>query len=231
VADATLTRLATLGLAGQAILLAAAWLLPLASEYGLIGDTISELALGRYGLVMSAALWLAGIGTIALALALRRLTEGVRGSLVGSVLVAVYGAGAVVSAIFPTEPVHTAAEVWSQGPTGTIHLWASLLSFPAMIVGMLILTRAFARAAEWRSLARWSVLLPASALALLFAQTAGPRAGLMQRLMVTAVSLWLIVVAWRIRALASRPTARGRPLLHSAVDRRVRRGALHQGPR
>ena len=122
------------------ILLAGAWLLAMVSEYGLVGDTISELVLGRYGFVITAALALAGVGTIALAVALRRLTVGVRGSLLGSALMGLYGAGAILSALFPTEPVATPADVWSQGTTGTVHLWVSLISFPAMIAGMFILT-------------------------------------------------------------------------------------------
>ena len=203
----TLVLLTTLSILGQAALLASAWLLPAISEYRLVGDNISELVLGRHGYVQTAAFLLSGLGTLGLAYAIRRLTYGLRGSLAGSVLVAVYGSGAVVSAYFPTDRVDRPADVWSQSTTGTIHSMTALVSFVAMIVGMFVLSRTFARGSQWRSLTIWSVLLAASSLSLFFAQQEGPRVGLMQRLLVTAVSGWLIIVAFRARSIAGSDVA------------------------
>jgi hypothetical protein len=73
------------------------------SEYGVVRDHVSELTLGRFGFVQTAAFLMAGLGTLGLAVAIRRLTAGSRGSLTGSLLVGMYGAGAVLSAIFPTD--------------------------------------------------------------------------------------------------------------------------------
>ena len=61
--------------------------LPLASEYRLVTDNISELALGRYGLVLTLALGISGLGVIGLSHAIRQLTAGCRGSFVGSLLI------------------------------------------------------------------------------------------------------------------------------------------------
>ena len=91
-----LSLLATLAIVGQVILLASAWLLPVVSEYSLIDDTISELVLGQYGFIQTVAFLIAGVGTLGMAYALRQLTEGAWGSLVGSLLVAIYGAGAIL---------------------------------------------------------------------------------------------------------------------------------------
>jgi hypothetical protein len=74
-------------------------LLPIWSQYSLIRDNISELALGRYGFLQTAAFVLAGLGTLALAFVIRQLTKGSWGSRVGSLLVGVYGAGAILSAV------------------------------------------------------------------------------------------------------------------------------------
>jgi hypothetical protein len=50
------------------------------------------------------------------------------------------------------------------------------VSFLSVIVGMLVLTRTFARDERWRSFPRWAVLFPAGALVLMFLQTqAAPR--------------------------------------------------------
>jgi hypothetical protein len=50
-----LSLLATLAIVGQLALAASALLLPIWSEYGLTGDNISELALGRFGYLQTAA--------------------------------------------------------------------------------------------------------------------------------------------------------------------------------
>jgi hypothetical protein len=68
---------------------------------------------------------------------------------------------------------------------------------------MFILSWTFARAARWRSLLPWSVFFPAGALALFIVQGEGPLVGLLQRLMVTVISGWLILVAFRVRAITA----------------------------
>ena len=72
-----------------------------------------------------------------------------------------------------------------------------------MTVAMVVLTRTLLLEPRWRiSLSRWIVLFPCAAFSLLFAQSEGPRVGLMQRLLVGVVSAWIIVVASRGRAIA-----------------------------
>ena len=104
-----LSLLATLAIVGQLALAASALFLPIWSEYGLIGDNIRELALGRFGYLQTAAFLAVGLGTLGLAYAIRRLTAGSRGSLIGSVLIAVYGVGAIGSAVFPTDRIDSPA--------------------------------------------------------------------------------------------------------------------------
>lgn len=198
-----LSLFALLAITGLAILLATAWLLPFVSQYSLIGDNISELALGRYGFVLTVAFVIAGLGILGLAYAIRTLTLGSWGSFIGSLLIAIYGAGAILSAVFPTDPIDSPADVWSLSTTGTIHIVVALVSFLSAIAGMFILTRTFMTAARWRSLTPWLMLFPAGALALFFVQSEGPLVGLLQRLLVTVISAWLIVVAFRARAIST----------------------------
>lgn len=198
-----LSTLAVLAIGTQVGFLASAFLLPLVSEYGFIGDNISELVLGRYGVVQTAAFVLAGLGTLGLAVAIRALTAGSRGSLVGLLLVTVYGLGAILAAIFPTDRIDRPADVGAQSTTGLIHISVGLVSFLAVVVGMFVLTWTFARAVQWRSLALWSGLCASGALALLFAQSEGPWVGLMQRLLVAAIAAWTTAVAARVRSIAA----------------------------
>ena len=198
-----LLTLARLAIGGQVVFLASVLLLPSVSEYSLVGDHVSELALGRYGVVQTVAFVIVGLATLALAFAIRTLTRGLRGSLVGSLSIALNGAGAILAAIFPTDRIDSPTDVWSQSPTGLIHVGVSIASFLCVVLGMLVLTWTFARAVRWRSLALWSGLLASGALALMFVQAEGPRVGLMQRLQVGVTATWMIVVATRVHALAT----------------------------
>jgi hypothetical protein len=198
-----LSQLAALAIAGQIILFSSAWLLPLVSEYSLVGDNMSELVLGRYGFIQTVAFFVAGVGTLGLAYAIRQLTKGTWGSLIGPLLVGLYGLGAIFNAIFPTDRIDTEAQVFTQSPTGMIHMLVALLSFLGMIIGMLILTRTFALLPVWRPLTRLLVFVQAVALALFIVQGEGPLVGLLQRLMVAVISGWIILVALRVRNIVN----------------------------
>jgi hypothetical protein len=197
--SALLASLAMLAIVGQIVLLTSALLLPLVSEYGLVGDTISQLALGRFGWVQSVTFAIAGTGTLALAYAIRQLTVGTLGSRIGSLLVGVYGLGAFLVAFFPTDPVDSPGDPGSFTTTGMIDLIVSLVSFVAMVIAMFIFTRTFPRDPRWRSLSRWIVLFPAAALSLLIVQSQGSWVGVVQRLLVAVIAGWIIVVATRVR--------------------------------
>jgi hypothetical protein len=199
----SLSLLATLAIVGQLVLLASALLLPIWSQYSLIRDNISELALGRYGFIQTAAFVIAGVGTLALALAIRQLTKGSWGSRVGSLLVAVYGAGAILSAVFPTDRIDSPTDMSSLSATGAIHIAVAIASFVSVIVGMFVLTRTFARERSWGSFWRLSVFFPAGSLALIIVQQEGPLIGLLQRALVIVISAWLILVALRVRSIVT----------------------------
>lgn len=198
-----LPQLAVLAVVGQLVLLASAWLLPAISEYHLVGDNISELAIGQYGFVQTLAFVISGLGVLALAYGIHRLTAGIRGSLLGSVFIGIYGVGALVVAIFPSDRIDSKADVWTQSTTGWIHSITAFVAYLSVITGMLVLTWTFARDMHWRSLVVGSALLAGAALALLFVQSEGPWVGLMQRLMIAAISGWLILVALRVRSVAA----------------------------
>jgi hypothetical protein len=60
---------------GLGFFAATALLLPLISEYSLTADYISELVIGRYGYLQTAAFFAAGLGTLALAVGVREATN------------------------------------------------------------------------------------------------------------------------------------------------------------
>lgn len=201
-----LSLLATVCIAGQFILLASAWLLPLVSEYSPMSDTISELALGRYGFVQTAAFVLSGLGVLGLAYALLRLTAGAWGSLAGSLLVAVYGVGAILVALFPTDRIDSASDLGALSTTGAIHSLVALVSFLSATAGMVIFAWTFSRAARWHSLLPWAAILATAAVSLMLGQMfepQGPWTGILQRGLVTIIATWLVTVALRVRTIAA----------------------------
>lgn len=200
-----LAYLTILAIAGQIILLAAAWLLPAVSEYTWLTDGISNLALGSFGYLQTFAFVAAGLGTLALAYTIYKLMAGAFGYRTGALLVAIYGLGAILSAIFPTDPIDTLDAVTTMSVSGTIHVIVALISFVSIIAAMFLLTRSFMDYSRWRSRSIALMLLPASALPLLLSQSPGPLFGLYQRALVTIIALWLIIVASRLRALALQP--------------------------
>jgi hypothetical protein len=198
-----LSQLAAVAIVGQLVLVATALLLPIWSQYSLVRDNISELALGRYGFVQTAAFVVAGAGTLALAFAIRQLTKGAWGSRVGSLLIAVYGAGAILSAVFPTDRIDGPVDLSSLSGTGAIHIAVAIASFVGVIAGMFVLTRTFAHQRRWGSFWRLSVYFPASSLALIIVQQEGPLIGLLQRALVIVISAWLVLVALRVRSIVT----------------------------
>lgn len=203
---ARLSALAMLAIVGQLFLLASAWLLPLVSEYTLVGDNISELVLGQYGFVQTLAFLIAGVGIIGLAYAICRLTVGTWGSLTGALLIGAHGVGALLVALFPTDRIDTPADVLAQSTTGMIHSLVALGSFVCVVVGMVVLAWTFSRAGRWRDITPWAALLATGGVSLLLGQIVTPSSpwvGLLQRMFVTVIAGWMILVAFRVRALAT----------------------------
>jgi hypothetical protein len=192
---------ATAAIVGTVVFAMTALFLPLVSEFSLVGDTISELAIGRYGAIQTAAFVIGGLGTLALAYAIRQLTAGVWGSAAGSAIIGSYGAGAMLSAFFPTDRIDSVADALSQSPAGTIHLIIATVSFLCAIAGMCVLVRTFQRDPRWRPLFPWAALLPVAALLLLLSMIEGPWLGLSQRFLVGVIGAWQLMVALRARSL------------------------------
>src|SRR5699024_6508503 len=101
-----LALLPALVIGSQVIFLTVAWLLPAVSQYSVLGDSISELAIGRYGFVQTVAFLISGLGSIGLAYMIQKLAEKSKKTFIGSLLIAVYGLGAILSAFFPTDRVN-----------------------------------------------------------------------------------------------------------------------------
>ena len=205
---------AVLAMLGFAFFAVSAVVLPLFSEYGLVEDYISELAIGRHGYVQTAAFFASGLGSLALAFGLRGTTRGVRGSRLGPVLVVLFGVGVVLAGIFPTDAIDAEGQLRSQTASGTVHFAAALLAYVVGIAAMLVLSSTFGRDARWRSFWPFSLALAFAALAMsltlffLPVPNADQWAGLYQRVFVGTVVLWLMLAAVQLYGMAAAPPTR-----------------------
>jgi hypothetical membrane protein len=98
--------------------------LPLVTEYSFTADYISELAIGRYGYLQTAAFFVVGGSSLALAVGIRETTKGSWGSCIGSAFFGLYGLGGVLVGMFPTDEVDAAGRIVSPTSVGECTLSA-----------------------------------------------------------------------------------------------------------
>lgn len=96
---------------------------------------------------------LGGLGVLAVAAAVRWTTAGVRGSAVGSVLLAVNGVALLALAAVRTDRIDGPDDFRSLSWTGWVHVGAAAIGLLAAVAAMLLLTWTFARHPDLRSFA------------------------------------------------------------------------------
>ena len=197
---ATLALLTIVGLVLYVILDVIAQLLP--PHYNAISQAESDLAVGPYGFVMTINFVVRGLLSLALVWALSRAASKSGLSRTGLVLLAIWGIGALVLALFPTD-------LAGAKPTlhGVIHLFVALLAFICGAIGELLLALRFAKAEPWRSLRAPALVIAILAIILfvILLMSAFPHAyGLVERIFIGLVLLWMLVVALRMRSFPAK---------------------------
>ena len=193
------SRAATLALAGFGFWVVVVVGLPVLTTdpYDPVAQSISALALVRFGGFMDAAFLAFGLGSVALALGLHWSV----GVLLAPLLLASCGCLWSLLAFFRTG---------SGGIGEAVHDAAATASFVLIVVVMFLFARGFRGDERWRSLARptavWAVF---STGALLAIPLLGEEVfGASERLFVSAFVSWLIAAAGRLR-LTDRGDAAG----------------------
>lgn len=188
----SVSRFGVIGVAGAVYFAATGVVLHfIKSDIDPLQITISEYALGQFGWLMTAAFLVVGVGTLSLALGLRRSLAPGKRVATSVVLMALAGLGFIVSGIFEADPDAEAS----------IHDLAGLLLFLAVIIGAFVLRGVFARDARWQGLAgpaRWFAF-GLLATFLLFFFLSEQVTGLAQRVFVAVMMTWLAVIGWWMR--------------------------------
>lgn len=169
--------------------------------YSHVGQFISQL--GETGgpnatLMNYAGFMLPGILIFLSGLGLARRLPGSALTVVGSLLVALFGAGIFAAGVFSCDP-----GCLPENPSreGFLHNLVSLIAFVAMIAGVAVLGFQFRRMPGWQGLAGYSFVTAVVAAALLVGMVTVPAVmpviGLVQRVFLGFLFLWLVLVALR----------------------------------
>lgn len=155
---------------------------------------ISEYAVGRFGLLMSSALVVLGIGTVALAFVIRATMAEAWLVRIGTAVLFLSGLGTILTGLFRTDIDGQPSTI-----AGAIHGRAAFVAILFEAVSVLILTAAFFQENRWRSyrpvsLAFAIVVVVSGALLPVLPRGTG------ERLLVYTLVLWLFVTALRMRA-------------------------------
>jgi hypothetical protein len=184
---------AMIGIFLYVLLDAVAQILP--PHYSPIRQPESDLAVGPYGYIMAINFVNRGILSLCFIVAIYlSLPVSVRSHFrAGLVLLALWGVGAIILSIFPTD-------LAGARPTmhGEIHLIAAFVAFICGAFGTLFLSLGLQRAGSLGSLRRFALPLLLVSVVLCFVTFAGlnsPIGGLLERLFLGSVLLWILVVS------------------------------------
>jgi hypothetical protein len=182
-------------------------------RYHPVRQAMSELALGRDGWLMTIAFCAMGLGTVLLALLLRRAV----GALVAPLLLTAAGLLDFVSASFHTDPDNVTATVH-----GRIHDTAGIATFALFVVAIFAATRSFRRHAAWRPFASPTLAWAVCAVGTFFLIPALGDAhfGLAQRIFVATWLSWSLAAAAYARRL---PTPDHPPVPQRSFEHRAAR--------
>jgi hypothetical membrane protein len=142
-------RLGTIGMLGFGWFVVAVLALHVIEpEFSVVNNFISDYALGDYGWLMQSAFFGAGVGTIAIALGLRKTLVPAKRVTASVVLLAIAGIGFFV-AMFKTDPTG----VTDLTTAGTLHALGSVVIFFALLVTAWMLRGVFKRDPTWETFA------------------------------------------------------------------------------
>ena len=189
-------------------------------EYSVRREDISALAAldAQNAWIMITGFLLLGVGIVALGAGLAGALKG-RPATVGSILVVVAGVGIIVAGLARNDcssELDACADRVDAGDVSwhhATHDLASLVVFLALVAAPLVFARAFRGDQSWRDLRTYSLITGVLGLVLLvlfLTGVAGSWNGLLQRVFVTVLFLWIAVLGARLirlsRAKSAEPT-------------------------
>jgi Protein of unknown function (DUF998) len=157
---------------------------------------------------------LLGAGIVALAVGLAGAATG-RAATVGSILLVLAGVGVIVAGLVREDCYSQLDACAARIDAGDVswhhaaHDWVSLVVFLALVAAPLVLARAFRGDQSWRDLRAYSIVTGVVGLVLLVLLLSGVAeswAGVVQRVFVTVLLLWVAILGVRLIRLSRAQT-------------------------
>jgi hypothetical protein len=179
-----------------------------------LSSPISQYAVGRFGFVMNAALFLWGVAGWALAFGLSRGVSPPVRSPAGLVLLVVFGAGLVVASFFPMDVPFRPRD---PTPTGATHLFAASVATLLFPFAALLWAGSFRSDELWLPFYPFAhrlglVILAAMPIVFAFGNFYFALFGLVQKIYALLVLAWMIATAVRLGRVARLLSAGDVPL-------------------
>ena len=181
--------------------------------YSLMSQPESDYAVGPYGFLMAINFVLRGLFSFALVFALYRAVATGTRCRTGLILLCVWAVGAFLLAVFPTE-----LGPGPHSPTAGIHALVALVAFLCAALGELLISVRFAGDERLGSLRVPTLAISALALPVYLAfvlsgvanrvpglwDGLGSVFGLVERVFLGLILLWMFLVALKLRSAAAR---------------------------
>jgi hypothetical membrane protein len=186
-------------------------------QYSLRREDISALAAldAQNAWIMILGFMMLGLGAVALAAGLLSTLQG-RTAVFGSVLVLIAGLGIGVAGLARTDCSSQLGSCVDRVNAGqvswhhTLHDLVSLVVFLALVAGPLVLARAFRGDVRWSNLRGYSVVTGLGGLVLLIlfvTRVTGSWNGLVQRIFVSVLFLWIAILGLRLIRILRRKSS------------------------
>jgi len=177
-------------------------------DYNPIRNTISEYAVGPYGILMSSSSVGLIIGSLAVVIGLYQGLSQPTRSWAGLLLLGLSAVADIVGIIFPADLRGSPAT-----PSGIIHGNAAVLGLLCLVSGTILVSRRFKRDEKWKPFHRTALILSLAMLLTFIVTVVGfalgsDLVGLIQRIFFVAASAWFLLTAARLRSIALEPGSR-----------------------
>jgi hypothetical membrane protein len=196
-------KLAILGMAGPIIFVLG--MIIAGTQYDGYSHTKQEISqLGgvdsQYAWIQNLNFYLLSLSVIGFSFALHRAVGGGKGSIIGPILIGVFGfSSAGLNAVLPCDAL-------CEGITasGKLHLITGVLGFLLMAIGLIVISRRMTKSPQWKTYSRYTLASGILAFVLFVAigvadsNESSEVDGLMQRIFVSNYLVWLFVTGLRV---------------------------------
>ena len=169
-----------------------------------ISQFTSNYAIGSFGFLMTTAFFGLSLGSLALVIGLYQAISQRARSMIGLVFLSLWAVGLIIAGLFPLDP-----NVPQQATMARISQVNAPLHVLSLAIGAILVSRRFKQGDNWRSLHRSALILSVFMLVLFIVvafttATGSEFAGLGQRVFIVTALTWLLLIATRLRSIATK---------------------------